>query len=249
MKISIIIPAYNEEKRIGVTLKSYGEFLDQKSRQDNFDYEIIVSINNTRDNTEGVVKSFQAKNEKISYLNLIKGGKGYAIKEGFKDALTRESDFIGFVDADMATPPEAFYYLIKASAENNYDGVIASRYIKGSRVIPKYSFRRTVVSRLFNVLVRSLFLMNYTDTQCGAKLFRRRSLERIIDLIEITQWAFDVEMLYLCDKNGFRVKEIKTIWSEISDQGRLKLGRASIQMFFAVWQLRVKYSPLRHLRK
>ena len=81
------MPAYNEEKRIGKTLEEYSSFFENLRKSKKIDYEILVVINNTKDNTEKVVKSYSKKNKRIIYLNLVRGGKGYAVIEGFKDAL------------------------------------------------------------------------------------------------------------------------------------------------------------------
>src|SRR5690349_5588539 len=113
MKVSIVIPAYNEEKRIGATLEFFSTYFKALEKENKLNYEILVVINNTKDNTVGVVKAAQKKDSKIIYLDLPKGGKGYAVTEGFKDALKRKNDLIGYVDADLATRPEDFYDLIK----------------------------------------------------------------------------------------------------------------------------------------
>ena len=108
MKICIVIPAYNEEKRIGKTLEEYGAFFTNLKNKD-FQYQILVVINNTKDKTEEVVKNISKKYKEINYLNLKPGGKGFAIIEGFKWAIKKDFDLIGFVDADIATGPEAFF--------------------------------------------------------------------------------------------------------------------------------------------
>ena len=126
MKLCIIIPACNEEKRIGRTLKEYCRFFSKKLKSD---FEIIVVINNTNDRTEEIVKNHRKKCRELKYLNLKQGGKGFAVIQGFKEALKKDFDLIGFVDADMATPPRSFYDLIENIKD--YDGVIASRYILG----------------------------------------------------------------------------------------------------------------------
>jgi len=244
--ISIIMPAYNEEKRIGSTLKLYSEYLEKMRKKEKFEYEILVVINNTKDKTEDVVKTWRKKNKRINYINLVKGGKGYAVIEGFKNALKRGFDFIGFVDADAATPPEAYHLLIKNI--NGYDGSIASRYVKGSAIYPRRSFVRTIVGRTFNYIVRALFMMNYKDTQCGAKLFRRKTLEKIIPNLGLTNWAFDVELLYECSKNGFQIKEEKTKWKEV-DGSKVDINKTSLQMLSAVLQLRILKSKFKHSLK
>jgi len=148
--LSIVIPAYNEEKRIGETLKSYSDYFDKLSKKEKFRYEILVVINNTKDNTEGVVKSYKKKNKNIRYLNFKQGGKGFAVIEGFKDALTRKNDLIGFVDADLATPPNAFYGLVKHLG--SYDGIIASRWHPKSLIKTKQTLLRKITSNGFNFL-------------------------------------------------------------------------------------------------
>lgn len=170
MKISIIIPAYNEEKRIGRTLEEYCRFFREKKTKSRemgkkFDFEILVVINNTTDNTEEVVKKYSKKYREIRYLNFEQGGKGFAIIEGFKDVLKRDNEMIGFVDADMATPVFAFNDLIKNI--NGYDGIIASRWMKGAKA--KRTFKKKIVSAGFNFIVRCLFLFPYHDTQCIPK--------------------------------------------------------------------------------
>ena len=142
--LSIVIPAYNEEKRIGETLKSYSKYFNNLSKKEKFRYEILVVINNTKDNTEGVVKSHQKKNKNIRYLNFKQGGKGFAVIEGFKDALTRKNDLIGFVDADLATPPNAFYGLVRNLG--SHDGIIASRWHKKSLIKTKRTILRKITS-------------------------------------------------------------------------------------------------------
>jgi len=243
MKLCIIIPAYNEEKRIGRTLDAFSVYFNGllNMRKIN-DYEILVVINGTKDKTEDVVKEKQKKNRKIEYINFKKGGKGFAITEGFRLSLKEDFDNVGFVDADLATTPEEYWKLI--SNMGNYDGSIANRYLKGSKITPPHSFRRLFVSRVYNFIVRALFLLPYSDTQCGAKVFRKKVIERIFDELLLTNWAYDVNILHLCKKHGFKIKEVPTDWIEIGG-GHLNVNRASIQMLFAITQLRILKSQFK----
>lgn len=240
MKISIIMPAYNEEKRIGDTLNTYSKYFEGIRKSKFLDYEILVVINNTKDRTINIVESFKKKNKRVAYLNLKKGGKGYAIVEGFKDSLKRENDLIGFVDADMATPPEAFYKLVENV--KGYDGAIASRWVKGSVIKVKQTLLRRFMSIGFNFLVRSMFLMHYRDTQCGAKIFKREIIKFIINKIGITKWAFDVNLLYEIRKNGFKLVEVKTIWEDKKDS-KLNVTKVPFEMFSGIARLRLINSP------
>jgi glycosyltransferase involved in cell wall biosynthesis len=236
-KLIIIIPAYNEEKRIENTLKEYSKFFGEKERKKEIKYRILVVINNSKDKTEEIVKNYKKRNKKIDYLNFKQGGKGFAIIEGFREALKdRDSSLIGFVDADMATSPEAFYDLAKNI--DDFEGIIASRYVKGAVVKPKQSLQRIIVSRVFNFLVRSLFFMKYKDTQCGAKLFKRKAIESIINSLGMTQWSFDVDLLYQLKKRNISVKEYPTIWAD-KEYSKVNFMKAGPRMALSAVRLRI----------
>lgn len=245
MKLSIIIPAYNEEKRIGRTLSEYSKYFDSILKTKKVDYELLIVINNTKDNTKKVVASYQKLNKRIRYLDLKQGGKGYAVLMGFREALKGKNDLIGFVDADMATPPEAFYWLVQRVIDGA-DAAIADRTKKESKIVPEHTFRRVIVSRVFNFCVRSLLFIHHKDTQCGAKVFTREALKEIVNFLGTTNWAFDVEIIYELERAGFEVVDEKTIWFDMKDS-KIKLIRSSIQMFFAIAQMRINRSRLRKL--
>jgi len=242
--ISIVIPAYNEEKRIGKILENYGAFFEEKKKNGEIsDFEILIVINNTKDNTEEVVKKFAKKYSEIRFIRFEKGGKGFAITEGFKDALKNEKNkLIGFVDGDMSTPPEAYYDLIKKI--NVYDGIIADRWNKRSIITPKQSGFRRFISRGYNWIVRSLFLFPYRDTQCGAKIFKREVLKKNISKLVTSNWGFDIALLYCLKKESHaKIKSIPTVWhDEVGSKVNLK--KTPIMMFLSAIRLRLIHSPL-----
>ncbi|MBI3333858.1 glycosyltransferase [Candidatus Pacearchaeota archaeon] len=237
-KVCIVIPAHNEETRIGSTLERYISFFNALPKS--LSYQIFVSINATTDDTEAVVQQMAKQDKHITYNVFKQGGKGFAIIEGCKHALKSDFSLIGFVDADGATPPEAFYALIQEIGK--YDGTIASRWLSGSIIKTRQSTLRRITSRGFNFIVRSLFLMPYRDTQCGAKLFKRRIIEAILPRIGLTRWAFDVDLLYQVRKAGFKIREIPTIWDD-KKQTKLNLIKAPFEMFTGVLRLRLLNSP------
>lgn len=233
MKISIIIPAYNEEQRIEKTMRAYHTFFSEK----NISFELIVVLNGCKDNTIGVVgrvrNDLTATN--IIIIDLPQAGKGLAIKAGFADALTRDNDLIGFVDADMSTAPDAFYDLITNIGDN--DGIIASRYMPGAQISPPRPAWKRYGSRIvYEPLIWLLFGLSYYDFQCGAKLFKRAVLEKINSQLTVKQWAFDAELLYLCKKAGYTVKEIPTVWED-REGSKLTL-RGGARMLSAMFKLR-----------
>ena len=239
-KVSIIIPAHNEEKRIFETLKSYISYFENLKKNKILNYEILVVINASGDKTLEIVKSIKKEGGNLFYLNLKKGGKGYAIIEGFKESLKKKNNFIGFVDADMATSPKSFYDLIINIG--GYDGIIASRYLKGSMVDPKQSFQRILVSRIFNFFIRSILFLPYRDTQCGAKIFTRKSISKILPTLSLSKWAFDVDLVYQLKKNGFSIKEIPTRWSD-KEYSKVNFIKVGPMMALGVIRLRILNSP------
>jgi glycosyltransferase involved in cell wall biosynthesis len=243
MKLGIVIPAHNEERRIGPTLKEYSTFFEQiRKSKANFDYEIFIVINNTKDKTESIVKAQSKLNKRVTYVNLPKGGKGYAVLEGFKYFEKEKFDLIGFVDADMSTRPEAYFDLVENI--KGYDGIIASRYLKGSVVNPRPTLARFISSRSFNFLIRAILFLPYRDTQCGAKIFRRKALENTVPKITFSKWAFDVDVIYTLRKNGFRVKEHKTVWSDKA-YSKINFMSSAPMMLLAIIRLRILNSPFK----
>jgi len=247
-KLFIVIPAHNEEKRLSITLDKYIYFFEYAVKTSKLkEYEILIVINNTTDKTLDIVKEYQKLNTPLHYLDLKPGGKGFAVLEGFKEALKGNSNYIGFVDADCSTEPEEFFRLACSIGKN--DSVIASRYMYGSKVNPKQSLKRIIVSRIFNLMVRVFFRqLQYRDTQCGAKIFKRAVIERVVPTIGITQWAFDIDLLYQVRINGFSIKEEPTTWSD-KEYSKLEFKKAGIRMAFAIIRLRVLHSPFKGLIK
>ncbi len=238
MKISIIIPAYNEEGRIARTMRAYHQFFSEKQQSTHLSFELVIVLNGCKDNTLGVVNKVRDElhAQQIVIINLTQAGKGLAIKTGFADALTRQNDLIGFVDADMATAPQAFYDLILNIAD--VDGVIASRYMPGAKISPQRPWYKRWGSRIFyEPYVWLLFGLSNYDYQCGAKLFKRMVIETITPQLTVTQWAIDVELLYLCKKEGFKIKEVPTVWQDQADSKlTFRGGARMLSTLFKIWK-------------
>ncbi len=240
MKLTIVMPAYNEETRISPTLEAYASFFEKKEIQAELDTEIFVVVNGTTDHTLDIVKLKQKNHPTINYVNLEQGGKGHALVEGFKHGIERKAELVGFVDSDMSTPAEAYYDLVRAM--KGVDGAIASRWLKASVVKTKQTLLRRITSRTFNFIVRSLFSMPYRDTQCGAKLFRAESLKQVIPELGITRWAFDVDLIYRLRRKGCKIVEVPTTWED-NKNSKLNLFKVPIEMFSGVVRLRLINSP------
>ncbi len=239
MKLSIVIPAHNEEHRLPPMLEAYAAYFQEKYGKE---AELIVVPNFCDDRTAEVTCGFMDRFPRLRVLDDPgRVGKGGAVVLGAQAA---DGDLIGFVDADGATSPVAFDELVE---KISLDGcIIASRWMKGSVMSPKQPVSRRIASRCFNFLVRVFFGLRLTDTQCGAKLFRREVILPVIRNLGVTDWAFDVDMLFQTKRLGASIREIPTVWNDIAGS-KIDVGRASVQMLVAMVRLRMFYSSLRFM--
>ena len=237
MRLSIVVPAHNEEKRIGPMLEAYLPFFSNRYGNE---VEFSVVINGSTDGTDEIVAGFAKRYPQVRAIiepNPI--GKGGALILGFREA---QGALVGFVDADGSTPPEAFQDLVdKIGAAG---GIIASRWTKGSQVSPRQPIDRRLASRVFNLMTRVLFGLRLTDTQCGAKLMRREAVQAILPHLGITQWAFDVDLLFQLRRAGYAIREIPTTWRDV-EGSKVQVGKASTEMMLALTRLRLLYSPFK----
>lgn len=234
----LLIPAYNEEQRIEPVLREFGEYFRQHYPGKS---QIVVVLNGCKDNTLGVVTRVATDFPEISALNFPDPiGKGGALIEGLK--LAPAADLIGYVDADGATGPKAFLDLVHLTAQA--DCVIGSRWLPGAVLHQSQTRLRRIFSRVFHAIVQVLFWMNIKDTQCPAKVMRRAAVEKIHDALLIADLAFDVNLLLALKREGFRILEVPTEWTDkVGSKVTQSLLRSSLVMFLSVVRLRLIYSP------
>lgn len=204
--LSLVIPAYNEEKRIGSTLARIYAYLQQKG----ISYEVIVVDDGSVDSTASVARqSDLARAGKLKVVhNPTRRGKGYSVKAGI---LNTDGDFVLFSDADLSTPIEELESFLPL-AQSGYDMVIGSRSLKGARIIVHQPFYREYMGKAFNWLVQAFVLRGFIDTQCGFKLFKGDVARQLAALQLLDGFAFDVELIYLAKRRGYTVKEIPVTW-------------------------------------
>lgn len=235
--VLLLIPAYNEERRIEPVLQDYAAYF--RSHYPGR-FQIVVVLNGCRDDTIGVVRRVASVYHEVCYLDFSEPiGKGGALIEGLK--LAPQADLIGYVDADGATAPAAFHQLIQLAGKA--DCVIGSRWLRGAVLHQSQKTRRQFASRIFHALVQGLFWMNIKDTQCGAKIMRRAAVEAIHPALRIADMAFDINLLYALKRGGFSILEIPTEWTD-KIGSKVALGKTSLIMALSVVRLRLVYSPL-----
>ncbi|MFQ5687730.1 MAG: dolichyl-phosphate beta-glucosyltransferase, partial [Candidatus Scalindua sp.] len=203
--LSIVIPAYNEEKRIGDTLDNIINYLNQKD----YKSEIIVVVDGATDSTMKVVKDFGREDSRIKVTeNKIARGKGYSVKKGI---LETRGKFALFTDADLSTPISEVEKLIHW-LEKGYDVAIGSRSLKDSQVEIHQPFIREFMGKIFNKIMSLLVCTGFKDTQCGFKCFKRQVINKIFSRQIIDGFAFDVEIILIAERCGFSVMEAPVRW-------------------------------------
>lgn len=235
----LLIPAYNEEQRIGPVLRDFAEYF---GREFPGRFELVVVLNGCRDNTLGVVKEAARQYPTIRALNFPAPiGKGGALIEGLKLAGT--ADLIGYVDADGATSPEAFHKLVTKLDDTRADCVIGSRWMPESVLHQSQTQLRRFVSRCFHFIVELLLRMGIKDTQCPAKVLRCVAAESVHRNLRIADLSFDVNLLYALKRAGFTVAEVPIEWTDkVGSKVTQSLIRSSVTMFLSVVRLRLFYS-------
>lgn len=229
MYLSVIIPAYNEEKRIEKTLLSVRAYL---SRQ-NYEYEILVVSDGSKDNTIGVVSNLRNQILNLKILDDKENhGKGWAVQKGMLEA---QGDYRLFMDADNSTTVDQVEGFLPYFLQG-YDIVIGSRRIAGADIAVRQSWTRDFLGGVFRLIVHTLVPLGAKDSQAGFKCFSRRATETVFQKQTIFRWAFDVEILAIACKLGFKIKEAPIKW-ENDAESKVRLS-GMIKMLFEVLQVR-----------
>lgn len=225
MNLSIIIPAFEEEKRLAKTFIRIVKFFEKKGVQ----FEIIVINDGSRDNTRAVVLEHSKKYKQIVLIdNKRNRGKGYSVKKGVEKA---KGDLILITDADLSTPIEEFEKLNKYICQG-YDIVIGSRRIKGSNVRIKQPMYRRVLGRGFGWLAGIIAVKGLKDTQCGFKLFKSNIAKNAFRLQRIDGFTFDVEILFISKKKfAARIKESPIQWIDSPFFSKVNAFKEMFRMF------------------
>jgi dolichyl-phosphate beta-glucosyltransferase len=204
MTLSLVIPAYNEAGRIGSTVTHVCAYLDRQA----YDWEVIVVIDGGAREAGAEARAAAASRPNVRVIeNEVNRGKGYSVRRGFGEA---RGERLVFIDADLSLPVEGLEGMM-ARFDAGADVVIASRTAPGSRVEGAPPAGRDVLSLLFNLAVQTMAVPGIADTQCGFKGFTATAAKAIFSAAQSDRFAFDVEVLYLARKHGFRIDELPVI--------------------------------------
>ena len=228
--LSLIVPAYNEGERLPSTLPPVIAFLDAQT----YASELIIVNNNSRDNTREVALQFAATRPYIRVIDEMTQGKGAAVHTGMRAAT---GDYLFMADADFSMPVSEVVKFLPPNL-GSYDVAIGSREAPGAvrHNEPQY---RHLMGRVFNFYVKVLAIPGFEDTQCGFKCFRRETAQDILPNQTIDGWAFDVELLFIALRRGYRVIEVPIEWY-YGENSRISPVRDTINMIREV--LRIRYN-------
>ncbi len=232
--LSIVIPAYNEEERLG---KSLAETFAYLAAQD-YTSEVIVVDDGSRDRTVEIAGEFQPlSNSKIKF-SVLKNpgnrGKGYAVRNGMLHA---SGEIHLFFDADLATPLDQIPKVLKPILDGEYDVVFGSRALSEAIIEVEQSILRRLRGRGGNLLIRLLTGMDIKDTQCGFKAFRRQASQSVFPLQQVEGFGFDPEILFIANKQGWRWKETPVVWRHM-EGSKVTMFSATVSVLTEVFKIR-----------
>jgi glycosyltransferase involved in cell wall biosynthesis len=237
--LSIVIPAYNEEKRLPASLDKILEYL--RARRWEF-IEILVVDDGSTDGTAALVESYRAKAPAIRLVsNPGNRGKGFAVRNGM---LAARGDWRLFTDSDLSAPIEELDKLIEAAERHKADVAFGSRAVDRSLVSVHQPWSREVSGRIFNLIMRTLTGLPHRDTQCGFKLYRGEAAREVFTRQKLDGFGFDVEDLFIAKRLGLPALEVPVRWADVEGtRVSLKTGlRAFSDLLVIRWnQLRGRY--------
>jgi dolichyl-phosphate beta-glucosyltransferase len=236
-QLTIVVPAYNEAARLGLSLPKIVEYLNQQFESS----ELIVVDDGSTDETAAVAERAVVKAERVStrVIRYEKNrGKGYAVRVGL---LAAAADVVLFTDADLSTPITETPKLVDPIRTGAFDVTFGSRALDRSLIGVHQPWRREQGGRLFNLMVRAATGLPFWDTQCGFKAFRMSVCRPLIEAARIDRFGFDVELIYVAHLAGLRLREIPVRWDHYAG-GALdssgSYGRDSLRMINEVRRIR-----------
>ena len=227
--VDVVIPVLNEAR---VLEKSVRTVLDYLRRGFPYQWKIVIVDNGSSDGTQDVAKKICERETEVQFLHLHQRGRGRALRHAW---LQSKSDIVCYMDVDLSTELHHIPELIGAIAHEAYDIATGSRLMRQSRT--KRSLKREVISRIYNVFVKTVLSTRFSDAQCGFKALSRKAVEAIIPEVEDQSWFFDTELLVLAEKQGYRIKDIPVAWVE-DDDTRVKIFQTGWEDIKGVFRVR-----------
>jgi len=228
-----VVPAYNEERRLGASLSLIARYLDSAG----LDAEILVVDDGSTDETPRVAAE-ASRGRRVRVLRHEENrGKGFSVRRGVLEAKGR---WVLLTDADLSSPIEEYEVLARAVRDQHLDVAIGSRALRESRIEVRQGRLRESMGKTFNAIMRAITGLPFRDTQCGFKLMDRQRVGPIFERMVVDRFAFDVELLYLCVRFGLNVREIPVVWRN-DPASRVSMLKDPLNMIFDVARVRWRF--------
>lgn len=226
--LSIIIPAHNEERRLPSAFEKIDSFL----KKQRYTYEVVVVENGSHDKTSEITRNFAKNHKYIKLLEVKTRGKGLAVKQGM---LAAKGQFRFICDADLSMPIEEIVKFLPPNVKDE-DVIIGVREGTGAKRIGE-PWKRHFMGRVFNLIIKLTILPEFEDTQCGFKMFTAEAAEKLFSIQKLNGIGFDIELIYLAKKFGYKIKEVPITWYYNADS-RMKLVQDSLKALVEIWEIR-----------
>lgn len=231
IKLSVVVPCYNEEKRFQNGFNHYYSYLKKQK----YSWELIFVNDGSKDNTYNLMQKFAKDKSHVKIVNYKKNkGKGYAIVQGIK---TAKGDIILFTDIDHSVPVETIQSFFKFF-ESGFKAVIGSRRVKGSKIVVRQQPMRELLGRCFTGFVNLFVCPGVTDATCGFKAFENVTAHKIFEKITIYDWAFDAEILFLCKKLNIDFVQAPVAWSDVKGS-KVSLSKDILKSALGILKIRL----------
>jgi glycosyltransferase involved in cell wall biosynthesis len=234
--VDIVIPVYNEEVALP---KGVATLCDYLSTYFPYNWQVIIANNASTDRTLEVAQELAAANPHVSVLHLDKKGRGRALRTAW---LASEADVVSYMDVDLSTNLQSFLPLVAPLATGHSDVAIGSRLLKGAVVTRQW--KREIISRCYNMLIKVIFRNRFSDAQCGFKAVKSSVARQLLPQLENNEWFFDTELLLLAEEAGLRVYEVPVDWIEDLDS-RVKIVSTATEDIKGLLRVRARRLRLR----
>jgi glycosyltransferase involved in cell wall biosynthesis len=217
--VDLVIPVLNEAHVLERSVTTVRGYLGANLAQ--YDWRILIVDNGSSDGTDRVAQALADKHDDVAFVRLQQRGRGRALRCAWMQS---GADVCAYMDVDLSTELTYFPKLVAAIAEEGFDVATGSRLMRDSRI--KRAWKRDIISRIYNLMVKMTFFTRFSDAQCGFKAVSRKVVDEIVPRIEDQSWFFDTELLVLSEKLGYRIKDIPIVWID-DDDSRVKIVRTA----------------------
>lgn len=233
LHLSVVVPAYNEQRILPKSLETILDYLDRRGIQG----EVLVVDDGSTDQTARVASEILRGRRGRVLSHAENRGKGCAVRRGVLEAAGR---WVLMTDADLSSPIDEHAKLAAAARDHDLDVAVGSRALVESRIEVRQKWPRELMGKTFNVLIRAITGLSFRDTQCGFKLMDRNRVLPLFEKMVVDRFAFDVELLFLCARFGLRAREVPVVWRNVADS-RVSMIGDPLNMLLDVIRVRWRF--------